>query len=232
MKTIILHGDYTEKSYQRLQTFIKVAKKRNLEIKKVNLNTKFSLSEQLSSTELFKTENLYILENISKIPKKEIVWLKKNNNRIEGTLIIYNSGILSKTLIKQFPKPDKIEEYKLPKIIWNFLESFYQGNAKNCIKLLHQVIDNDPIELVFVLLVRQLKDLYLVSISDSKSSSIQNKSPFPYWREAKLKKQAQQFKKDQIKEIISELAEIDLKVKTSRGNLIDSLDFLIATKLE
>ena len=48
----------------------------------------------------------------------------------------------------------------------------------------------------------------------------------------KLKKQAGYFSVEKLKDIISKMAEIDIKVKTSKKNLVQLLDFLIISELE
>ena len=117
------------------------------------------------------------------------------------------------------------DEYKLPKLVWNFLNSFYPGNSINCLKLLHRVVINERIEFVFSLLVRQIRDIYWVKIDKGSIG-------YPSWRLKKLNTQGKNFSKNLLKEIIKDFSKIDIKVKTSNTNLLDSLDFVIATKLE
>src|SRR3990170_7557102 len=141
MKIIVLHGDNTLERYNRLQTFIKVARKRNWEIVRILDNTK-NLSEAVMSEGLFEKEKLIVVEDL-KTFAKSAKWLKKNSEKYDSTIIIYNKGTLNKTFLNGLPKPNKVEEFKLPKLIWNFLDSFYPGNAKICIRLLHEIIKKD-----------------------------------------------------------------------------------------
>jgi len=225
MKIILLHGTYTSKSYERLTKFIEVAKKRNWEIVQLSEDSPLSLSESLSAQSLFVKEKLYILENLNKISKKELEWLKKKSEQLGGTLVIYYPDEISKNLLKALPSKIKIEEFKLPKLIFIFLEKIYPRNSKEAIKLFHQIIENEPVEFVFVLIARHFRDLYWVKV-DSKTLE------FPDWRLSKLKRQASLFSETQVKEIISELAEVDIKAKTSQASLISSLDLILATKLK
>src|SRR3990170_2603019 len=80
-------------------------------------------------------------------------------------------------------------------------------------------------EFIFALLARHLRDLYLAKVAPQKLW-------YQPWRVQKLKRQASLFKEDQLKEIIFSLAEADIVAKTSQVSLGDSLDLLIATKLE
>ena len=54
---------------------------------------------------------------------------------------------------------------------------------------------------------------------------------YPDWRLNKLKSQSNKFSDKLLKEIINDLSNIDVKVKTSKANLKDSLDLLIVKKL-
>ncbi len=225
MKTILLHGDYTQASYERLQKFIKVAKKRGWEIQRINSNKSLSLPEALTSAALFASNRLFVLEDVRSIKKQELEWLAKKSVKIEGNLVIYHGGFLPQTILKSLPKDTKIEEFKLPRLIFAFLDSFFPKNSKKALKILHQVSEKEPVEFIFALLARHLRDLYWVKVDVEGLN-------YPSWRISKLKKQAKFFSESLLKEMISDLAEADIKAKTSKASLKDSLDFLIITKLE
>lgn len=223
MKIIVLHGEDTTKSYERLKKFIDVAKKRSWEVVFLD-ESNLALKENLSSSSLFGGERFFILKDIKKLTKKEIEWIKKNTSTLPGNLIIYHEGTIGAVLLKSLPKDSKIEEFKLPKLIWNFLEIIRPGNADQTIKTFHKVIEKEPIELVFALIARQMKDLYLVKSGNS--------SQIPSWRESKLINQASKFTSENLKQIIGKLTEIDVEVKTSKANLVSSLDLLLIKQLE
>src|SRR3989344_1510455 len=224
MKLIVLHGDNILESYERLQKFIDNAQSRSWEIIRIS-NASQNIPEALVSTSLFEEEKFVVIDNANLINKSAANWLKKKGPELNLTLIIYNQGILSQTFLKQLPKIDKVEEFKLPKLIWSFLDSCYPGNAKNALLLLHEITKNDPVEFVFSLLAKQMRDLYWVKV-DAKSI------PYPSWRVEKLKRQSHKFPEGSIEGLIDSLAQADITSKTSQGNLIDLLDFIIATKLE
>lgn len=212
MKIIVLHGDDTEKSYNRLTKFIETAKKRSWEI----------ITDEFPNTpSLFGTERLIIYRDFKLLTSKDI----KNFDRFDGTLVIYHPGDLPQTFIKQMPKDFKMEKFELPKILFTFLESFYPGNSQRSLKLLHDLIKNTAIELVFFMLARHLKDLYWVAI-DPKTDQ------YPSWRLSKLKSQSDKFGVEKLKQIISKLSDIDIKVKTSKSDLLTELDLLMVKQLE
>lgn len=225
MKVILLHGNHTLDSYNRLQKLIQVAKGRGWEIIKIGSSNNLSLPEKFTTSNLFEGENLFVLENLSKIKKAELSWFRKNIKRLSGTTIIYHGSTITNNLLKLIPKAAKTEEYKLPKLIFKFLESFWPGNSTNSIRLLHEVIKKEAPEFVFNLLSRHLRDLYW-AILDKNSMS------YPGWRISKLTQQAKRFEEGKIAELIKIFAKIDIKVKTSKTNIIDSLDFILASELE
>ncbi len=225
MKVILLHGDHTLDSYNRLKKFTDVVKKRNWQVVRISPKDSLSLPEKLSGTSLFQEKQFYIIQDLKKFGIKDFSWLKKNIKNLSGNLVIYYQGTIPKTLLKNLPQPDKIEEFKLPRLIFKFLESFYPKNGKNCLKLLHQVVKTEPVEFVFSLLASYLRDVYLAKI-DKKSLA------YPSWRVSKLSRQAERFSKKELENIISFLAEEDFKIKTSQAKIMDSLDFIIASELE
>lgn len=224
MKIIILHGDDTVKSYARLQKFVDVARERSWEVAYLDDSSQ-SFEESLSANSLFGGERFFILKDIKKLGKKETTWLNKKYADLSGNLIIYHEGILNVTFIKSLPKESKIEEFKLPVLLWNFLDGLIPGSAEKSIKTLHKIIEKQPIEFVFSLIAKQFRDLYWTKIGA-------NSTQIPGWKLSKLKTSASKFSEEKLKEIIELLSEIDIKVKTSRTNLIDELDLLILKHLE
>ncbi|MFV1917153.1 MAG: hypothetical protein ACC618_01550 [Patescibacteria group bacterium] len=225
MKIFVIHGDYTIKSYERLHEIINSSKKKGWVIERISAKDSLSLPERLTAKSLFENKNLYVVNELNSLTKADFEWLKKKSDGLEGHLVLYSGGTVGKRALNFLAKGYKVEEYKLPKLIWKFLESFYPGNAKNSLELLHEVIKNEAPEFVFALLARQMRDVYWVSL-EAKSV------PYPSWRVGKLRGQAKKFKNGQLEKIIKELAEADIKAKTSKTSLQDSLDFLIATHLE
>jgi hypothetical protein len=212
MKIIVLHGDDTVKSYERLGKFVDTAKKRNWEI----------VTDQFPNTpSLFGTDRLIIYRDFSLLSKNDI----KNFDRFDGTLVIYHEGTLPQTFLKQMPKDFKMEKFELPRLLFTFLESFYPGGSVRSIKLLHDLTKASAVELVFFMLARHLRDLYWVSIDPATSQ-------YPSWRLGKLKSQAEKFDPGLLEQIISKLADIDIEVKSSKADLLTSLDLLIVKQLE
>jgi len=224
MKIIILHGDDTVKSYERLKKFIDVAKERSWEVSHIDESDQ-SFEEILSASSLFGSERFFILKDVKKIGKKEHAWLSKNYAAISGNLIIYNEGSLNVTTIKSFPSDTKFEEFKLPVVIWNFLDNLAPGKGDYSVKTLHKILEKEPPEFIFSLIARHFRDLTWVKV-DAASAG------FPFWKINKLKSQSSKFTAEALRNFISSLSDIDINVKTSKADLTTELDLLLIKQLE
>lgn len=224
MNIIVVHGEDTAKSYERLKKFIATAKDRSWEVFYLD-ESSLSFEENLSSSSLFGNERFFILTDIKLLGKKQFEWLNKKCAVLLGNLIIYFEGGLNTPFLKSLPKNSKIEEYKLPKLIWSFLDHIYPKNYKLVLKELHKIIEEEAPEFVFSLIAKLFRDLYWVK-TDAPTV------PYPSWRVGKLKIQSSKFNEDELKEIIEKLSLIDIDVKTGKADLTSELDLLFLTKLQ
>lgn len=221
MKIIILHGDHTGALYERLKKFQEVAIKRGWLIEEIEPSL---LKEKVLSPSLIAPGQLFLLRGIKGLGKNDLLWLKKNSQKLPGTLVVYNEGILSPTFLKSLPKEATIEEYKLPKLVFQLLDSLYPGNSKRALILLHQTLEKEPPEFVFYLVARYYRDLYWVKVG--------NGLPYQAWRVGKLKALAKRYSENSLKEALRKLSRIDIDIKTGKTNAFLSLDLFLANALE
>lgn len=224
MKIIVVHGDNEIASRKRLNTLLTQAKERGLDIRNISQDSKTPLVEAASIQGLF-GESVLVVENPGKYSKKEIQGLFRTQKTTQENILFFQSGFLTKGFLGFLPEESVVEEFKLPKVIYKFLDSFYPSNVHNSLTLLHLAAKNEPEELILHLLSRHLRDLYLLKI-DPKSLD------YPEWRILKLANQGRRFSPQKIASLINKLAEIDVSAKTSKESLISSLDLLIVTELE
>jgi DNA polymerase III delta subunit len=224
MKIIVLQGDDERKLFERLSKFVETARSRSWEIAYLDDPT-ISIQEQLSSVSLFGAERFFIIRDIARLDKKELEWIAKKSKDLPGNLIIYHEGYIPQGILKSLPKDTKVEEYKLPVILWNFLDGLIPGDSVRSVKQFHKLIEREAPEFIFTLIAKLFRDLYWAKIDDKSL-------PYPSWRVGKLKSQSSKFTLEQLKFIISALAEIDINVKTSKADLINELDLLIIKQLE
>lgn len=203
MKIIVLHGDDTNRSYERLVKFSDEAKKRGWDVLDYDYDS-------VSNQSLFEKERFYILKDYTKLTKKILEKLKD----LSGNLVVYNKNLITATNLKLI-NPSKIEKFELPKLLWSFLDTF-------SLKIFQDVIKTEPVEMVMWWMTQRLKELYWVKTG---------KPDYPSWRLGKLKSQSSKYKGYELETIISELSELDFKSKTGSTNLKDSLDLLIIKRL-
>lgn len=225
MKVILLHGDHTTKSRERLQRFIDVSKVRNWEVVRTSQLTNTNIVESISTEPLFKKKRLFVIDDLSKVKVKELEWMKAKLNNFDGNLICYHNKTITKTLLSKLPSVDKFEEYKLPKPIFTLLDNFFPNNTDRLLKLLHDTLEIEAAEFVMALLSRHLKDVYKVKINENKVS-------LPPWRKNKLRSQATKYSTKKLENVIDELAKIDVESKTSDSSASDLLDLLVIINLE
>jgi len=223
MKIIVLHGDDYSKSIRRLQIFRDAAVGRGWDVYKV-YDPGTNIAEIISGQGLFVRDKLIVVENTKLMTSVFGKWLNSNHKKYSSTLVIYSESKIPAAVVKMLPKGVVIEENKLSSKIWSLIDSFYPGNNRNFLRLLHETVSKEPIELVFSLLAKQIRDIYWVKVSELTY-------PQKGWKVAKLKSLASRFALKQLVGLINEFAVIDLKNKSSASNLVADLDFLVMSKL-
>lgn len=162
MKTIVLHGNDTNKSYERLQKFISEARKRGWKI------TDFSIQE-IENQSLFGEECFYLLYDYNVLLDKQSLPLrgKKTVEKLKkyaGNLIVYNTGKIPAPTLKSL-NADKTELFELPQILWKFLDNI-------TIKGLHEIIKTQPLEYIFAMIAWKLKQNYLKNPNEKNANLI------------------------------------------------------------
>lgn len=224
MKIFVIHGDDTQKGYARLSKFVETAKKRSWEVVYIDSDSQNSLSEVVTSPTLFGGERFFIAKDLKIFKDEDFEWINKKKDSLIGNLVIYSNTTLPLSSIKKFTKVDKIEEFKLPFLVYKALDAFYPGNTKSFIGLFREVTENEPTELFFSMLAKHVRDLFW---------SLQKVTPgVPSWRISKLSSQAKKFGEKKLKKIINKLSLIDYKTKTGEADLTRELDLLAVTSLE
>jgi len=223
MKITLIHGEDAQAARQRFTKISEAIRARGWEI--VNLEPNKTLGEQLRSDSLFGEQILFTFENVEKAVAKDLEWLAKNSESFDSNLLLYYKNTAPKTFISKLPKTTKIESFDTPQELFKMLELMYPGNSQVFFTTFKRVLKTQPIELIFAMLARQVKDMYWC-LMDEKSTGM------PDWRAGKLKNQANKFGLEKLTKLITKLAEIDIKAKTSNTDLTQSLDLLLLSHLE
>ncbi|HUV43011.1 MAG TPA: hypothetical protein VMY36_03895 [Patescibacteria group bacterium] len=222
---LIIHGDNQVESRQFLSSQIESAKSRDKEIihfegKNVDLE---AIQTVLETKSLLGRENLIVIENLlAETPSKLIIdYLNKNNPQ---NLIIWEEKELSQAKLKQIKA--KVQVFKLPTIIFKFLDSFLPGNSRFSLQLLRQAVNQSSAEGVFYMLARQVR--YLIIANQLDKEGLTGLHPFQV---QKIANQTKKFKLGELLTIHRKLLYIDWQQKTGQApmDLAGQLDLLIAS---
>lgn len=219
MRISLIHGENIVVAYEKYRQLIDSSKLKGFEIVQIND------LHNIVSQSLFEEKVVFTVDRPKDIKPNDWKWLSKNCSKYNSNLLIFWEGNASSLVLGFLPKSVTVEKFDLPKILFNFLDSFYPGNCQKILGLLDRLVKNQPIELVFSMLARHLRDLYWVK-SDEASLD------YPDWRVLKLAKQAERFTTSDLGFMISELSIIDMKTKTGDSDLRVMLDLVIVKYLK
>lgn len=225
MRIKIFHGDNLVESRKALSE--EVAKARKLGAEVVTLNgPKANFTEvrsALESSSLFGEERLVVMENFLSLPpsafkRKTLSYLKKG--QFGNNLVLWEGKGLKTISLKA---PTKL--FRLDPVLFRFLESLQEGGGKKSLELLAKLGKKEKPEMIFYMIVRQVRLLILAR--DLGASGL---SGMASWQQKKLISQAKFFTLDQLLEIYRRLLEIDFAQKTSTDSLPLSsrLDLLVS----
>lgn len=181
---------------------------------------------------LFTTTKTIFIEAI--FPKKKvgkefeeiISYLNKNNSLIE--LYLWEGKALNKKQTSLFSKPTE-KLYKLPQVVFSFLDLLKPQNGEKLIALFHEALKNADAEFIFYMLIRQFR-LLLTLASDLRGrEAVDEANRLAPWQKQKLQKQAHLFSLEKLIKTYKKLYEIDLGQKTGNLHLslVQSIDFFL-----
>lgn len=218
---IIIHGENTINSRQKLIEVIDLAKNQKQEIVRQESKTlnEAELEEILGSSDLFGTQKTIIIEGLHSLQtsKKKKLLIQMVANSELHNIVLWEKRSLTKTMLKQFAKTNNqsgLEDYefKASKTLFAWLDLLGKKNTQTQkLQLLHEAIEKDGEYFCFIMLIRQFRLLI-----QAKTGEKIGGAPFMI---AKLNKQAQQFNLEELLSTYKELLEMDYAQKTSKGLL-------------
>jgi len=241
----IIHGDDTAKS----RKFFFDEKERYkdsvlLDGEKITLT---DLTQIFEGGGLFsEMKTVFIEQFFNRKKKKEefalfATYLQKQSS---NTIFLWEGKELDRGALASF-KTAVPRVFKLPQTLFLFLDSIRPGNGKQLIVLFHQTIAVTEAEMVFFMLVRQVRLLLAVNPSQpplvrgggsfsplDKGESegvIDELKRLAPWQKSKLEKQAELFGKEKLQEFYAKLFAIEVAQKTGglASPLSATIDFLL-----
>ncbi len=211
----LFHGENQTESRRKLLELVNKAKGEKKDI--VRLEGKAlvlsDLKLALRSETFFSAQKTVVIENFfsrpsSKEKDKILTFLKKDGTVDE--LIFWEAKKIPGTTTRWL-KGWQIQAFELPMLIFKLLDSFIPGNIISVLSTYHQCLKNQPSELIFFLLARQI--LNLILIKDLGEKGIGG-AP---WQQKKLASQANKFSLKDLLQIYKKLLHIDIDIKTGKS---------------
>jgi DNA polymerase III delta subunit len=209
-----IHGDYHMGSRNLLTSLIEQGKNGQKEVieldgSSLDLN---GLIQATQSNSLFGGEKLIVIENLfSRLKSKEqeemLKWLKTYDN--SNDIVFWEKKSIGKILQRNLPKNTTVKEFKTPAIIFKIVETLSPANKKQALNLLESILEKEPAEFVFAMVVRQIRMLLLIAGGETVGGAP--------WMVGKMKKQASSFSLEKLTERYQKLYEIDKEIKTGKG---------------
>ena len=224
---IILHGEDSTKSYNRLITLVEDQKAKQIEVitqDAAELDITY-LRQEIGSSGLFGTTKCFVIKNLfsgnkSKNKEKLLEVIAQNHDH---KIIFWESKALSATALKPFAKA-QIENFPISPVIFKFLDSLHPGNTKQILLSWKKLLEEgtEP-EFAFAMLTRQVRLL----IQAKSGPGNLKMAPYP----ARLiTSQATYFSLDHLLDLYQMLYEIDIQVKTGKSTA--TIDHLLGHFLQ
>ncbi len=228
----IIHGEDHVKSREELVGLRKKYEAREtitIDGKKAD---ELTYEQSFVSDSLFGDERCIIVENaLTQLNKrgvdKDLVerfigrFLESNH-----VVILWESRELTPAMLKKFPKTVDIATFKPNKHLFSFIESIGPGKSSLVLSQFAKVIEQEAVELVLYLLIRQFRNLLLADSGD-----LAKVSTLAPWQQSRVKSQARQFNSDQLLSSYRNLQRIDMQAKSGKLplSLVEELEgFLIS----
>ncbi len=224
-KIYIFSGDDLISSRQAYLDQINLLKKDN--------QTEFCLAKDLSeillenifgSTDLFGKPRVLTTENFftgSKSKEKDQL-VKKINSFKNAIMVSWETKEVSKTESAKLGKEVSISNFKLPNLLFKFLDTLSPQNKKQNLFALQQLKQTVDEQFIFLMIVRQVRLLLLAHGGET--------DKIAPWQKSKLVNQARSFGQDKLIALYKQLLNLDIKQKTSQLGLSlgSELDLLVS----
>lgn len=207
----LLHGDNIVASRAKLDELKSEARGKEIRSLEGKTVSDADILQALESQSLFGGETLVIVENYFSLLGKKMKEAGRRADLLkqsgEGDIIIWESKEVSKTVITSLGTSAKNILFKLPVVIFDFLDSVRPDNVRQMSSLYRDAIALDAPELIHALLVRRVRQLLMV-----RDGVIPH--DMQSWQAKRLTNQARLFTIEQLLSMYQRLLESELSIRT------------------
>lgn len=175
-----------------------------------------SLTQVLSGSGLFDEQKAVFIEQLLTKRKKskeldELISVLTSHT--EKDITLWEGKELDRKILTLFPKA-VIRPFKLPMLLFSFLDSLRPDHGTTLIKSFHELLETVEEEMVFSMLVRQLR--LMLAVGSAAETQIDEVKRLQPWQAQKLRKQHAFFPEDALIRHYKQLFDIDYSLKTGR----------------
>ncbi|MBI4136657.1 hypothetical protein HY469_01190 [Candidatus Roizmanbacteria bacterium] len=219
----ILHGDHQVESRNRLRELTaaaRISEKELIILDGPSLDLT-DLVQSLETTSLFGGQKLVVIENLLSSlragAKRDEIMSYLIRANFDTDVVLWEKGSVGRQLITlKKQKHVSVEEFKMPRVIFNFVDNLQPRNTAALLDSFHQTIEHNVVaEVIFIMIIRQFR-LMLALQTGAEISESKRLAP---WQRGKLSKQAHSFSSHDIKKSYKELLLIDYQTKTGKSPL-------------
>jgi DNA polymerase III delta subunit len=212
---IIIHGENTIASREKLMENFAEAKRENREIVRFDAKelSEVILEELFGTSDLFGGKKTIVIEGLHSLPKstKQKTMIQMCAQADLHDLVLWEKRELTATMLKNFAKA-QVFSFKASKTLFAWLDSLgKKGDETKKIQLLHDALSADGEYFCFIMLIRQFRLLIQIKSGEKIAGA-----PFMI---TKLKAQASFFSLEEMLKIYNQLLEMDYSQKTSKNLL-------------
>ena len=214
----LLHGDYIEASrieFNRLRDLNRGREMRLLDGKALEDS---ELLQSLQSSSLFGGDVIVFIERlfgkIGKQPKRIEALCLMLTSQSSVDVVIWEDKEIGASVIKHLGAGSRNQLFKLPVIIFQFMDSLIPGKSQAVLKLYKGVIASNPAEVVFSMMVKRIRQLIALSEGIVPAGLAE-------WQAKRLTSQAKSFTIEKLLAMYRNMHDIEVNIKT--GNTPFSL---------
>jgi DNA polymerase III delta subunit len=208
----LIHGDHIEASREELnrrRSESKAIDIRNLDGRSLDSST---LVQSLESSSLFGGDTLVVVERLfGKLGRqvKKIEELCKLLVASSQTtdILLWEDKEVGATVTKYLGKDARVMVFKLPVLIFQFLDGVKSGNGEMALKIYQDLVSSEAPELVFSMLVKRVRQL--IQIADGGTPE-----GLADWQAGRLTTQAKSFTMEKLLASYKKLHDIEVSIKT------------------
>lgn len=206
----LFHGDYIEASRNELARIKSISQDKDVrEVEGKNLDTQ-ALTQALESSSLFGGDTVVIVYGLLKALGRKTKQAEAFTSILAGSsasVYLWEDKEIAPTLIKQLGGSAAVRLFKLPSVIFQFLDALAPGNTQKILSLYGELIAFEAPELVHSMLAKRVRQLLMLADNVTPAG-------LAGWQASRLTTQARSFSIKQLRALYQELVDMEYSIKS------------------